>query len=284
MPTTKLATVRYGEQQRDFPMLNYGKQYGFDRWMQTVYPYELFYTRSLATWPARAIDAPAWFSNYARLRMQQQRYERDIPERLRNKIHIPATWLPDWMGDGLYIDPLSNLFTPASFLRPFERMQQDRTQQELEAERILQEWAADGSVSENDIQAAINREGPAWERALAEAQTRRESEIANPMDFFSTMFGPAWYISAPLNKAGIKVPGISKGDPNKVSPTPLANTVRGIDAVTQGTWAEPIGDIIGLLVRPEEWVRKKLELPTLGEYGEYYTKRQLQTMSPRNVH
>jgi hypothetical protein len=278
MATTKLATVRYGEQQRDFAMLNYGKQYGFDRWMQTVYPYELFYTRSLATWAARAIDAPAWFSNYARLRMQQQRYERDIPERLRNKIHIPAPWLPDWMGDGLYIDPLSNLFTPAGFLRPFERMQADRTQQELEAERILQEWAADGSVSENDIQAAINREGPAWERAIAEAQTRRESEIANPMDFFSTMFGPAWYLSAPLNAAGIKVPGISKGDPNKVSPTPMANTVRGIDAVTQGTWAEPIGDIIGLLGKPEEWVRKKLELPTLGEYGEYYTKRQVANM------
>lgn len=278
MATTKLATVRYGEQQRDFAMLNYGKQYGFDRWLNVVYPYQLFYTRSLATWAARGLDAPAWFSNYARLRMQQQRYERDIPERLRNKIKIPAPWLPDWMGDGLYIDPLGSLFTPANFLRPFERMQQDKNYQEIEAERILQEWAQDGTVSQGEIERAIGREGPAWERALAEAKMRRESEIANPMDFFSTMFGPAWYLSTPLNLAGIEVPGISKGDQGKVSTLPLTNTARAIDTVTQGTWAEPIGNVIGLIGKPEEWARKKLELPTLGEYGEYYTKRQVANM------
>jgi hypothetical protein len=278
MATSKLATVRYGEQQRDFAMLNYGKTYGFDRGFQVVSPYELYYTRSLFTWAARALDKPALFSNYARLRMQQQRYERDIPERLRGKIKIPAPFLPDWMGDGLYIDPLGQLFFPAQFLKPFERMEQDKTQQELEAERILQEWAADGSVSQTEIQQAVNKQGPAWERAIAEAQMRRESEIANPMDFFATMFGPAWYLSTPLNMAGIKVPGISKGDPNKVSTLPLTNTARAIDTVTQGSWAEPVGDLIGLIGKPEEWARKKAGLPTMGEYGEYYTKRQVANM------
>lgn len=270
MATSKLATMRYGEQQRDFAMLNYSKQYGFDRWTQVGWPYELYSTRSFITWAARGIDAPAWFSNYARLNMQQQRYERDIPERLRGKIKIPAPWMPDWMGDALYIDPLRNLFFPAGIVNYFQRKEQETTQQELEAERILQEWSADGSVSDADIQQAMNREGSAWERAFAEAQIRREAEAASPLDFFSTMLGPAWYLTAPYY--------LATGKGRQPSTLPLTNTARALDTVTQGTWAEPIGDVLGLLGKPEEWARKKAGLPTMGEYGEYYQKRQVANM------
>jgi hypothetical protein len=279
MATTKLATMRWGENQRDSAMFNYNRTYGFDKYLQVPYPYELFYTRAMMKWLTMAVDGPAWYSNYARMKMQQQRYEKDIPERLRNKIKIPAPWLPKWMGDGLYIDPTTNLFFPANVLRPFERMQQDRNYQQIEAERILQEWAADGTSSESEIvQAAKTRTGPLWERAFAEAQMRREAEISNPADFFASMFGPAWWLSTPLNLAGIKVPGISKGDRSKVSSTPMLNTSRALDTVTQGTWAEPVGDLIGLLGKPEEWARNKAGLPALGEYGEYYTKRQIANM------
>lgn len=279
MATAKLATVRWGEQKRDFAMLNYNKRYGFDRWMDIVLPYQFYQTRSAMTWAMRALDKPSWYSNYARLKMQQNRYERDIPERLRGKIQIPAPWLPEWMGDSLYIDPISNLFFPAGLINKAEQKQKDANYQQIEAERVLQEWAADGRYTDAQIaEAAQNQEGALWERAFAEAQIRRESEIANPIDFFTSFFGPAWYLSTPLNLAGIKVPGISKGDPNKVSNLPLTNTARAIDTVTQGTWAEPVGDIVGLLGKPEEWARKKAGLPTMGEYGEYYTKRQVANM------
>lgn len=279
MATTKLATMRWGENQRDAAMFNYNRRYGFDKMLEVPYPYEFFYTRAMMKWLGMALDGPAWFSNYARMRNQTNRYERDIPERLRNKIKIPAPWLPDWMGDGLYIDPFSGLFPPANFIRPFERMQQDKRYQLIEAERILQEWAADGSVSQAEIdQAQSTRSGATWERAFAEAQMRREAEISNPMDFFSTTFGPAWWLATPLNLAGMKVPGISKGDPNKVSNLPITNTARGFETVTKGTWAEPFGQLVGLLGKPEEWARKKMGLPQLGEYGEYYTKRQLANM------
>jgi hypothetical protein len=278
MASTKLATVRWGEQQRDFALLNYNKRYGFDRTAEAVYPYELYYTREGVNLLARAIDKPALFSNYARVKMQQQRYERDIPERLRGKIKIPAPWLPEWMGDSLYIDPLGNLFPPAMFLRPFERMQQDKNYQVIEAERVLQEWAADEKYSEAEVlQAAQTQSGTVWERAFAEAQGRREAEVSNPFDFFSVMLGPAWYLSTPLSLAGIKV-FPNQGDPSQVNTTPMLNTLRGIDTVTQGTWAEPIGNLIGALGKPEEWVRKKLNLPEFGEYGDYYVDRQLSNM------
>jgi len=278
MATSKLATVRWGEKQRDFAMLNYNRRYGFDRMLETVFPYQFFYTHSMLPWAMRAIDKPSWFMNYARLRNQQNRYERDIPERLRNKIKIHAPWLPDWMGDALYIDPLGGLFTPANYLRPFEQMTKDKNMQMIEAERILQEWSADGTTSQADIQQAMSHEGPTWERAMAEAGIRREAEIANPFDFFRTMFGPAWYLTTPLNYAGIAIPGISTGKRSDVTNTPLANTARAFDTVTNGSWAEPIGNVIGLMGKPEEWARQKLGLPEFGEYGDYYIDRQLANM------
>ena len=271
MATTKLATIRHGETKADFAMLNYSKRYGFDRMAETVYPYELYQTRTLFNWGLRALDKPAFFSNYARLHNQMNRYERDIPERLRNKIKIPAPWLPEWAGDSLYIDPLGSLFPPANLLRPFERMMQDTNYQQIEAERVLQEWAADGQYSQTEIQqAAQSRSGTLYERAFAEAQIRRESDVNNPLDFMNTMLGPAWYLTTPYK--------LAMGETDQVNSTPLYNTVRGIDTVTRGTWAEPIGNMIGLLGKPEEWARKKLNLPEFGEYGDYYVDRQLANM------
>jgi len=279
MGAVKNSTIKWGESQRDFAMLNYNRRYGFDRGLEAVAPYQFYYTRSLMTWAARGIDKPAWFANYARIRNLQNKHERDVPERLRNKFRIPAPWLPKWMGDALYIDPLSNLFTPANFLRPFETMMRDKNYQVIEAERVLQEWAQDGQATDDAIaEAAQSRSGSLWERALAEAGTRRESEISNPFDFMATMFGPAWYLSTPLNLLGAKVPFLSKGEPNKVTTTPLLNTARALEATTKGTWAEPIGQFAALLGKPEEMLRKKAGLPEFGEFGDYYVDRQLSNM------
>lgn len=279
MATTKLATVRHAERQRDFALLNYSKRYGFDRAADAVLPYQFYTSRSMFTWAGRALDKPALYSNYARLRMQQERYENDMPERLRGKIRIPAPWLPEWAGDSLYIDPFRNLFFPENVIRYLERAQQTKTYQQIEAERVLQEWQADGTYSDAEILAAAqNQTGKVWERAQEEAALRRENENANPMDFFTGFFGPAWYLSTPLNLAGVKVPGISTGDPNKVGTTPLGNTSRALDTVTDGTWAEPVGDLFGLIGKAEDWGREKFNLPTHGEYAEYYAKRQVANM------
>jgi hypothetical protein len=274
MASTKMAAQRWGAEKRDNTMLNYNKRYGFDKMLDVVFPYQFFYTRSMMAWAQRALDKPAWLSNYARLRKQQDRYENNLPERLRGKIRIDAPWLPDWMGDGLYIDPLSVLFTPHNFLRPFEQMAKDRNMQVIEAERILQEWAADGTVSQDEIvQAAQTRSGTTWERAIAEAQMRREAEISNPMDFVSTMFGPAWYLTTPA-----KLLGLSKDGPETISELPITRTARALDTVTNNTWAEPIGNVLGLLAKPEEAFREANNLPQMGEYGDYYTDRNIANM------
>ncbi|MBI5942879.1 MAG: strawberry notch C-terminal domain-containing protein [Chloroflexi bacterium] len=279
MAGAKLATIRWGENQRDFAMLNYKRRYGFDSQLEKFFPYQFYYTRSMMNWALRALDRPSWFANYARIKRQQNRYERDIPERLRGKIKIPAPWMPDWMGDGLYIDPLKTLFPFANFGRPFEQMTRDSNSQQAEAERVLQEWAQDGRASETEIvEAARTHSGSTWERAFAEAQMRRESAISNPLDFMGMMFGPAWYLTTPLKLLGVKnIPG-SPGGRESINPTPILNTTQAIDTVTQNTWAEPFGDVLGLIGKPEQMLREGLGLPEFGEYGEYYIDRQLANM------
>jgi len=73
------------------------------------------------------------------------------------------------------------------------------------------------------------------------------------------------------------------GSPEKIGNLPITNTARGVQAVTQGTWAEPIGQIIGILGKPEEWVRKKAGVPEFGEYTDYYIDRQLANMVVEGV-
>jgi hypothetical protein len=269
-----MAAIRWGEQKRDTAMLNYNKRYGADSYLDVIFPYQFFYTRSMITWAKRALDNPALLANYARLRRQQDRYKNNLPERLRGKMRIEAPWMPDWMGDALYIDPLSVLFTPHAFMRPMEQMVKDQNYQTIEAERILQEWAADGSVSQDQItQAARDRSGATWERAMAESKMRREAEISNPMDFMATMLGPAWYLTTPA-----KLLSLGKDGPNTLTELPLTRTARAFENVTKDTWAEPAGKLIGLLAKPEEALRKKLNIPEYGEYGDYYTDRAIANM------
>jgi hypothetical protein len=281
LATSKLAAVRYGETMRDFALLNYNRRYGFDKYLDVVMPYQFWYTRTMLNWGMRALDRPVWYANYARLNMMQNRYANNLPERMRGKIRIPAPWLPDWMGDELYIDPKRAIFPFTNMITPFEMMMKDNNYQQVEAERILQGWAQDGSVPQAELQEAWQtRQGATWEKALAQAKINRQSEISNPLDFLSILLGPAWYLSTPAKALGLKIPYINPqgGGPETISELPLTRTARAAQAVTTGTWAEPIGQLIGLLGKPETWIRKATGLPEYGEYGDYYVKRQIANM------
>lgn len=173
---------------------------------------------------------------------------------------------------------MRNLFFPENLVRNFERKQQEKTYQVIEAESL-----AGVAGCGNIFRCTDHRGGEVskWEdmgTGVGRGADAEESETASPADFFTSFFGPAWYLSTPMNLAGIKLPGISKGDPNQVNTIPLGNTARAFDTVTQGTWAEPFGDLIGLIGKGENKLREKFNLPTQGEYAEYYTKRQVANM------
>jgi hypothetical protein len=272
MPGTKLATVRYGEGMRDFAMLNYSKKYGFDKYiLDPIVPYQFFTTRSGMNWLIRVVDKPALYSNFLRLNRFTSKYERDLPDRLKGKMQISAPWLPEWMGGSVFIDPLKQMFPPLMWLAPFEQMARDKSGQAFEAERVLQEWAQDEKYTVAEINAAQQtKSGPIYEAAMAEATLRRKAEIANPLDFMSTLLGPALYLTVPWK--------MLTGKANEISQLPITRTGQAIETATKGTWAEPLGMVAGLLAKPEQWLRQKAGLPELGEYGDYYIKRQIANM------
>lgn len=282
MATSKLAAVRYAEMKRDSALLNYNKRYGFDKYLDVVAPYQFWYGRSFINWAMRFPDRAGWFSMYSRIRMQQDKYQRNLPERLRGKLSIPAPYLPEWMGGTLYQDPLRQMFPFANFLTPFETLARDQVTQVQEAERVLQEWAYEGSVDASAVSEAMRtRGGPVWEKALAEAKIRRKAEIGNPLDFVSMMIGPAWYLTVPAKLLGMKIPYINpQGDgPETISELPLTRTARAYSTALKGSPLEGVGNMIGWLAKPEEWMRQAAGMPEYGEYGDYYVDRQLANMA-----
>ncbi len=68
--------MRYGEQLRDAALLNYTRRYGIDNYLNLIYPYQFWYTRTMMNWAMRMIDRPAWFAMYARMRRVQREMER----------------------------------------------------------------------------------------------------------------------------------------------------------------------------------------------------------------
>lgn len=269
MPSAKLATVRYGESLRDFALLNYNKKYGFDKYiLDPTVPYQFWSTRTGMNTLVRLLDRPAMFATLFRTMRFMSQYERDLPDRLKGKMKVEVPGLPEWMGGSVYIDPLKQMFPILNFLQPFEQMQKDKNAQVMEAERVLQEWAGAEKYSQAEINQAVQtRSGSVWEAALAEASIRRKAEISNPMDFMSTILGPAWYLTTPYK--------LAMGQGKEISQLPITRTAQAVQTATAGTWAEGFGNAVGLLAKPEEWWREKNGLPQYGEYGEYYIDRQI---------
>jgi hypothetical protein len=270
LATSKLITTRFAEMQRDLAMLNYNNRTPFGEWVDTVFPYRFWGTETMKNWFLNAPDRIGWFAHYARIQQMMNKYQRDWPERLRGKIKLPAPFLPDWMGDNVYVDPIRQIFQFSNFLSPFETMARDKRNQLFEAERILQEWAKDGTYTQDEIQQALSGQGPIYEKALAEAKLRRTEQITGPAEFMNMMFGIGFYLTTPYY--------LATGQGEKISETPMLKSTRAFETALKGSPFEALGNMIGLLGKPEEWLRSKAGLPEFGEYGDYYINRQLANM------
>jgi hypothetical protein len=175
------------------------------------------------------------------------------------------------MDGTLYADPLKQLFPFSNFAQPLTAMMKDKSNQEKQAMRVIQEWQADGKLSAGAASTALQtRAGTDWERAMTEAAMRTDQEVSNPWDFMSLMLGPAWYLTTPYYAL--------TGQKEKIGELPMTKTGRAADTVTDDTAMEPIGNVLGLFAKPETWIRQKAGMPEYGEYGDYYVDRQLAAM------
>jgi hypothetical protein len=263
----KLATVRYGEMKRDAALLNYGARTGFDNVLGAVMPYEFWMTRSIYNWALRALGRPAILANYARLKNLQEKYmegEDSIPTRLKSKVKIPAPFLPDWMGDSIYIDPLKQLFPFQQMIRPWEKLAEEKNLETKKAESALDQLVQDEQITETQAaQAKATRSGPIWQRALAQARQDMDSQLENPLDFAFMMSSPSLPLSIGYN--------MMTGHPEKISQLPVTRMIQA------NTAALGIGGARGFNI--EGPLRKAVGLPEVDRFEDYRVDRMLANLA-----
>lgn len=276
MQTAKRAAKGWAEAQRDFALLDYERQYGFDKLLSAGVPYEFFGTRTGANWMTRVLDRPAWISRFVRLQNLHDTYQSQLPERMRKKYFIPIPFLPEWAGGGTFIDPTYQLFPFKQFTQPLEAMRRDNANLMNNATYVLREWGDDGTISPEAAQQALQTQsGNIWERALAEAKLRQGENANSGADYFSMLLSPALYLTVPYYLATGKKPLTMSWPSGQM---PITRFGAGVETAFKGTSLEWAGNIAGLLAKPEQLARKKLSLSEFGEWGDFYIDRQIANM------
>jgi len=266
MGDAKLAALRYGKAKRDFALLPYERRYNADTFLQGIMPYEFWYTRSMMNWAVRAMNKPQIIANYLRLQQffnEQQRRD-GFPTRLRKKAFVRLPFLPEWMGEGVYIDPYRQAFPFLQLTGPFEKMYDQDNQARKQAISILQGKIEDGEIDANEGQAAIDSQnGIIWQEALAQAKNDQDADVQNPVDFARMISG----FSLPANILYLYLTGRQ----DEISQLPSTRLVQA------ATGALGIGGPRG--VNLEGGIRKLAGLPEIDRFEDYRVDRMLANMT-----
>lgn len=268
LASTKLNAMNFGQSMRERAMLNYQERYGLDDYLNIVFPYQFWYTRTMGEWAKRAIEKPEWIASLARIQKAQDKMRQyGIPSRLKGKVRIPFAGKEDWMGSGLYIDPLQNIFPFQEFLTPFEQSERIGSDVERQAIEILGSYVKEGRVTATQAKDAMgNMESPLWQEALAEAQNMKQGDLsANNLVNMMMSVAPWW--SYPYH--------IMSGTADKLYPLPGTRWGQSMKATGLPLFKQ-LGQILSF---PEEQIRKKFNLSNFGEYGDYYIDRHLSNMA-----
>ena len=200
--SAKLTAVKMGESRRNFALVDYMRKYGFDSFVQSVFPYEFFYTRSMMNWMMRMVNNPGILSNYIRLRSYGMAFaNQNFPSRLTNKIALPFPFLPAGSGNNIYVDPLSRVFPFEQFASPITQQAQTNKQIEYQTKSDIQDQIDSGTLPKVDGEAAItNMSGVIWDKAYKNASDVVNQDT-NPLDFFSILSSPSIFLTSAVNAA-----------------------------------------------------------------------------------
>ena len=273
MPAAKLASMKYAEAARDYALLNYQKQTGFDAVLSVYAPYQFWFTRTMINWAIRMMDRPALFAIYNRYEKMRERMEKaGIPQRMRDRMRFPAAYLPDWMGGGLWVDPMKQIFPWTQFEQGLGRVANMEQSVRYKTYAVLDELVKSGEITKAQADVAKQtQEGAEWEQAYAAAL--KDSDLSDPMNLASMMVQPALYWSIPYQ--------LLRGTPEKISPLPFQRYTQNIETALKDTPLELLGRGVGLLGSGGRRLRETVMTPAkaaFGEFGDYYIDRQLANM------
>jgi hypothetical protein len=84
---------KIGKEWRDFTLLPYGETKNFDLALSYAFPYQFWYSRSYSNWMKRVATDPQVIANYARIKENMAKINKDSPEWWRYNVEIPSHFL-----------------------------------------------------------------------------------------------------------------------------------------------------------------------------------------------
>lgn len=272
-----LGALRWGESRRDMALLNYNRRTHFDNFLGVIFPYQFWYTRTALNWALRTLARPGILADYLRLQNfgQDQVDQPGYPTRLRGKVGIPMPFLPDWMGDGVYIDPYRMIYPFHQMTTPFKTWAEQRNREQKQAEYLIQDWMEAQEIDAEEGQQAIeSMTGPIWDRALAQVRAEdnvgatnpmgigSDREIRNPIDMIFNVMGPSLPISIGYD--------VLTGRKEHISQLPVTRLIQNTTALLG------IGGERGINI--EGPIRRAVGLPEIDRFEDYRIDRELASM------
>src|SRR5574340_524255 len=270
MADNKMAAVRYAETRRNAALLDYTRRTGWDETVGAILPYQFWFTRSALQWALRVLNKPSILANlYRYKRMSERHTEGDgFPERLRGKMAIPMPFLPDWMGDTIYVDPLRQIYPFLNMARPFEQMGQEKNQLVRSTETILQDMVENGEITQDQADEALDtQQGALWNKAYSIAKSSADSRFQDPFDYMFALASP----NLPVGIAH----KILTGRTDEIGQLPSSRLIQ------TATAAAGIGGPRGW--NPEGWIRKATGLPEVDKWEDYRVDRELASMTAEGL-
>ena len=251
-------------------MIDYSRKRGFDQVLEMVMPFQFWYTRSMMMWLKRMVQKPNVMAMAYRYRELQRRNEMTgFPSRQAGKTPIYAPWLPEELGDWLFVNPGNKFFTPEQLFQPlanFANLDAETTQ---EAQQYVLDLMRQGTVSAEDGRKAIlDKTGNIWEDAVSYVKLNTMSDKTDAFSMASMVLNPDPIMNT-LYQFG-------RGTPEKLSPLPLTRLGNSFEAIGGDGVLGIIGSILSY---PEDTLREKAGVPQAGEWGDYYVDFFLSNMA-----
>ena len=267
------AALRMGEYGRDASLLNYSRRFNYNTWVGTVMPYEFWMTQSMMKWGLHSIDHPAMLSTYFRYQKMMETVgapDQQIPSRLRDHFKIELPFLPDWMGNSIWVNPTRLMLPMEQFSYPFEDWSRRIRSKEGKAEYTINQWVEAGTITQLEAEDAIEQQGgDLWDRAVRQAEDENSELRTGVFDFATTFMSP----HAPLMWAYHAL----NNEKEKISPImPLTRYSKA----AQGLLGPGIaGDIAGVPHQIEAKIRTTLGLPAFDAWDDYRIERMMTNLA-----
>jgi len=110
-------SIDYAKAQTDHALLNYSEKRGVDMLLQTIFPFQFWYTQSMMEWARQIALEPRILSWWAkREELARRTGTHNLPSRFAGKYQILAPWLPEWAGDSIWINPWTNMIRACNII------------------------------------------------------------------------------------------------------------------------------------------------------------------------